>query len=239
MRTSELKTEANRLLMTLDRKPENIGIIMDIIKKCQMRDNEFVQWSKNLPEYFDAKTTLWEDNVPNGDFRKAEVYPGRVDAFVDMWVATIWNSMRCGRIVLASIIVRCAAWVCYPVDYRTTPEYATYSRISAELITDIIASIPFCLGWFASRKHLLDKNDLTGYACGEDDAPKGLAGYLVTWPLSCVLTQDYSTDNQRAWVQGRLEAISSQLGMRCAKMLTHVRGYTYVLKSEAGNYSAN
>lgn len=222
LRISELKTEINRLLMTLNRDEKGIEMIMQMIKKCQERDRECIQWSKNLPKYFQWKTVAWESSVRNGDYAKSEIFPGRLDAFQDLWVASVWSTLRCSRIVLASLIVRAAAWTCAPVDYRTTPEYAAYSRIGTELVTDLVASIPYQLGWFAKRKELLDRADLTSYCCGEDDAPKGLAGYFVSWPLSCILTQDYSTDDQRTWVRGRLHYVADVLGVRYAKMLTQV-----------------
>lgn len=222
IRVGELRAEVNCLLATLARTPENIEQMTDIIRRCQVVDLELIAWSKSLPECFAWKTVAWEDNVPSGDFSKAEVFPGRVDAYQDLWVASVWNMMRCSRIILASLIVRCAAWICAPLDYRTTPEYATAARVCVDNISDIIASVPFQLGWFSNRRHLLERANLSGFGCGEEDALKGLPGYFLTWPLTCVLGQDYASDNQRAWVKGRLEFIGNQLGVRYAHMLTKV-----------------
>lgn len=219
----ELRAEVNRLLVTLTRTPENVELMLDMIRRCQTVDHECANWAKDLPESFGFKTVAWEDNVPNGDYSKAEVYPGRVDAYQDLWVASVWNLMRSSRIILASLIVRCAAWVCAPLDYRTTPEYATAARTCVENITDILASVPYQLGWFANRKDLLEQVNLSAFGCGDEDALKGLPGYFLSWPLTCVLGQDYATDNQRAWVKGRLEFIGNQLGVRYAHMLTQVR----------------
>jgi hypothetical protein len=149
----------------------------------------------------------------------AEVFPGRIDAYQDLWVVSVWNLMRCSRIILASLIVRCAAWVCAPVDYRTTPEYATAARTCVDNITDIISSVPYQLGWFSNRRELLERANLSAFGCGEEDALKGLPGYFLTWPLTCVQGQDYTTDAQRAWVKGRLQFIGSHLGVRYAHVL--------------------
>lgn len=82
--------------------------------------------------------------------------------------------------------------------------------------------MPFQLGWFANRKHLLERANLSSFICGQEDAEKGLPGYFLTWPLTCVLGQDYATDSQRAWIKGRLEFIGNQLGVRYAHMLTQL-----------------
>lgn len=222
LQISELKTEANKLLVSLLHSPENTKTIMNVIRKCQLKDQELQHWSENIPDNYKGKPVTWVSGVPGGDYSKAEVFPGRVDAFQDLWVTTVWVTMRCSRLVLASMIVRAIAWVYSPIDYRTTPEYATWSNTCASIITDLCAAIPYQLGWFKSRQELLERSDLTSYCCGDEAGAKGLSGYFVTWPLSCIITQDYSTAGQREWAKGRLEFIASDLGVRYAKMLTHV-----------------
>ncbi len=222
LQISELKTEANKLLVSLHHSPENIETIMQIMRKCQIKDQELLQWSENIPDNYQGKPVTWVNGLPDGNYSKAEVFPGRVDAFEDLWVTTVWVTMRCSRLVLASIIVRAAAWVCSPIDYRTTPEYAAWSDTCASIISDLCAAIPYQLGWFKSRQELLERSDLTSYGCGDEAGAKGLSGYFVTWPLSCIITQDYSTAGQREWAKGRLEHIASDLGVGYAKMLTHV-----------------
>lgn len=222
IKIGELRCEVNRLLTTAPRTPDNMEIIIDVIRRCQVQDQACARWCRNLPDYFQCKTATWEDNVPNGDYTKAEVYPGRVDVYNDTWVATIWNMLRCGRIILNSIIVRCAAWVCAPVDYRTTPEYANAARTTVDIVTDVISSVPYQLGWFCKRKDLLDRANLSTFACGEDDSSKGLSGYFMTWPLGFIHSLDYLTDSQRIWVRGRLQYIGTHLGVRYALLLTQV-----------------
>lgn len=223
IKTSELRAEVTRLMTTVARTPENIELMLTLIRRAQTVDRECVQWMKNVPDSWGYKSVAWEDSVPSGDFSRAEVFPGRVDVYRDFYIASVWNMVRVTRLVLASVIVRCAAWVCSPVDYRTTPEYATAARTCVDTITDIIASVPYHLGWHLKpeRKHLLEKQ-LSGFACGDDDSLKGLAGYFLTWPLGCVQSQDYTTDAQRSWLKGRLRYIADELGVKYAHILCQV-----------------
>ncbi|KAJ3489369.1 hypothetical protein NLG97_g6010 [Lecanicillium saksenae] len=222
LQISVLKTEINRLLLSLNRTPENIEIIMQAIQKCHIKDDELLQWAKNLPEYYHVRTVTWIDDVPDGDYSRAEVFPGRVDACQELWIASVWMMMRCSRLVLGSIIVRAIAWACSPADYHMTPEYSTWSSICASVITDLGSILPYQLGWFNFRKELLERADLTSYCCGDDTAAKGLSGSFIVWPLSCIITQDYSTTSQREWAKGRLEYVATDLGIRYAKMLIAV-----------------
>ncbi|KFA60483.1 hypothetical protein S40285_07756 [Stachybotrys chlorohalonatus IBT 40285] len=223
LRAAEFRAEVNRLLGTLTRSPQNVEIILDLMRQCQLLDQELVNWFQTLPEEFQFETVAWEDNVPNGDYSKAEVFPGRVDAYQDWWIASVWNMARCARVVLSSLIVRCAAWVCSPVDYRTTPEYATAAKTCVDMFTDIIASVPFQLGWFTTRPHLLEKANIASFVCGNEGALKGLLGYWLTWPLTVIHGQDFATDSQRAWARGRLMFIGTQVGIKYAIMLAELK----------------
>ncbi|KAI0023492.1 hypothetical protein F4780DRAFT_776904 [Xylariomycetidae sp. FL0641] len=220
IKASELRAEVTRMMVSMARTPDNAEIMLEMIRKAQTLDQEIVTWMKNVPEHYKFETVAWEDHVPNGDYSKAEVFPGRVDLYRDFWISSLWNSARTTRLILASLIVRCAAWVCSPVDYRTTPEYATAARTCVETITDVIASVPYNLGWHLNKKHILQKANLSGFACGEDDHQKGLAGYFLCWPLTCINGQDYLTDAQRAWTIGRLKYIGYELGVKYGIVLS-------------------
>ncbi|KAK5995777.1 Transcription factor dbaG-like protein [Cladobotryum mycophilum] len=220
LRTGDIRGKVNQLMGELPRNEETIKVMQDMVKKAQIIDRDCVTWARSLPEHFRYQTVAWEQHDTYSDYSRAEVFPGRIDAYQDLWVASIWNMMRCSRIILASIVVRCTAWICAPVDYRSTPEYAAAARICVEIIEDIIASVPYQLGWFANRKYLLQHPSLSQFACGLEDTPKSLAGYFLTWPLACVQGQDYTTELQRAWVKERLVYIGKELGLRYALMLS-------------------
>ncbi|RYP92556.1 hypothetical protein DL770_001314 [Monosporascus sp. CRB-9-2] len=220
IKAGELLDEVRRYMTVLQRTPENIEIVLEVIRRCQTVDQEAVSWMNSLPEHWQYKTVAWENHVPNNDYSKAEVFPGRVDVYADAYIASVWNMVRTTRLILHIMIVRCAAWVCAPVDYRTTPEYATAARICVEISTDIIASAPPQLGWRPKRGDAVQRVQLGGFACGEEDSTKAFAGYSLAPSLVCVIGQDYTTDAQRTWLIGRLRYIGDELGVKYAHVLT-------------------
>lgn len=223
IKTSEIRAQAIQLIDSLTKSPESIELMLEIIRTAHAVDQEVAAWQQSLPEDWHYKTVAWEDSVLSGDCAQAEVFPGRVDVYNDVWIGTVANSARALRMILHAISVRCAAWVCAPVDYRTTPEYATAAGVCRDAITDIIASVPYFLGWHLRRKEVSHiKTNFGTFPCGEEDGAKGLAGYLVTWPLTCVISQDYATDAQREWVIGRLRKIGNDLGVRYALAMCEV-----------------
>lgn len=225
LKTSELRADATRLMMGAARTPESIRLMLVLVQRAQAVDQDAVRWMRDLPEAWRFESVAWEDSVPGGDLGRAEVFPGRVDLYRDYSIASAWNMLRGARLILASVIVRCAAWVCSPVDYRTTPEYATAARTCVDMITDVIASVPYHLGWHLrpERRHLLQRR-LSGFACGDEDSLKGLTGYYLTWPLAVVAGQDYTTDAQRSWVHGRLRYIADEMGVKYARIILQVSG---------------
>ncbi|KIH89099.1 hypothetical protein SPBR_06595 [Sporothrix brasiliensis 5110] len=256
IRTAALRSRAADLMATSsDRSPENVARIMALAQEAYSLDRDCVAWQANVPVEWRYHTVAWQDKLPEGgDYGRAEVFPGKIDVYRDIYIASVWNMVRATRLCLASIGVRCAAWACAPADYRTTSQYATAARMCSDIITDIIASVPFYLGWHKSqdfssssaspdrRHHSKDPPSATqstdgstegdsdneytpslGFVCGDDSSLKGLAGYFLAWPLTNINSQDYTTDNQRAWVIGRLKHISNELGVRYAGFLAELR----------------
>ena len=119
MRVAELRAEVNQVLAGTPRVPENFQQVLELIHRAQAMEQEFLCWEDSLPDFWAMKTVAWVDNIPNEDLMNADVCPGKVDMYNDLFVANAWNYARVSRLFLHGIIVRCAAWVCHPIDYRT------------------------------------------------------------------------------------------------------------------------
>jgi hypothetical protein len=220
LQTTELRAAVNALLCSCQRKPEYFQKVVEIMRRCQAMDQAFTQWEDTLPESWRPKTVAWVDNVPGGDLTKAEVYPGRVDLYDDNLIAASWNHMRISRLFVSGLVIRCAAWMCSPVDYRTTPEYAQGARLGVDIVTDILASVPYHLGWHIDEDGSLVDGDLSGNTGGlENGGTTALGGFLIMWPLFCVNSSDFTTDAQRKWVDGRMRIIHEVLGLNQAKVM--------------------
>jgi hypothetical protein len=231
LRVAELRAEINHCLAAYPRTPEYFQKVLDLMRRAQGMEQEFHDWTNSIPEAWQVKTAAWVDNVPGGDITKADVCPGKVDMYQDIFIAAMWNHSRISRLFLAGMVVRCAAWVCSPVDYRTTPEYATSARIGVDMVIDIIASVPFLLGWRVDQDGQLKAGDLSGFTSGQDDitSSKALGGFFLTWPLFCAVCSDYATDSQRQWIKGRMNLISDVMGMNQAKTIGSVRPHIALL----------
>ncbi|ESZ96651.1 hypothetical protein SBOR_2961 [Sclerotinia borealis F-4128] len=214
LQVAELRGDLNRILTSHPRSAETNELVNEIRTRAIELGQEYQKWEETQTK----QTVAWVDNIPGGDITKADVCPGRVDLYADVFACSAWNFSRVSRIFIAAIVIRCAAWNCYPVDYRTTPEYAQMSRLGQEMICDIIASVPFMFGWHLDAEGRLKSEDVMGG--GEDVmGVKALGGVYTIWPLLSVSCSDFTTDSQRLWVKGRFKFISEVIGLNQAKVV--------------------
>lgn len=224
LRVAELRAEINTSLASFPRTPEYFVKVSALSKRAAALEHEYQEAVACLPEDWSLKTVAWVDQIPGGDITRAEVCPGRVDMYKDLWVAWTWNNARIARLYISGAIMRCAAWIGFPMDYRTTPEYATAHATCADLVTDIVASIPYHLGWRVEKSGALKADDFEGFSfsVGDFSNPRALGGFFSMYPLLSIMCTDYITDSQRAWARGRLVYIAEHIGLNHAKVISTV-----------------
>lgn len=221
LEVSDLRAEVTRLMATLARNDQGLELMLEMLRKVQDLDLQMANFLQGLPAEYQFTPLYWEDKVPEDDqVRHAPRYPGRIDAYPDLIVASIWNATRATRVILMSLLIRVAAWICSPADFRSTPEYATAVRTCRANIADIISTVPYMLSMH--QRDVQQPSSAaapSGFACGTDEQSKMLGGLMVAWPLTTVRTCDYTMDSQREWAVGRLNFIASELGVKYASSL--------------------
>jgi hypothetical protein len=200
---------------------ENTEKVMKLLRRAEALDQEYLEWIKALPAGWEIKTVAWVD----GDVKNLStslVHPGRVDAYGELWMAYKYNIVRACRLFIWTTILRCAAWLGVPQDYRLTPEYTVAARICRQLIEDIVASVPYFFGWNSKNDGAM--NARANFACGTNDDPavKPLAGIFVMWPLFAAAASDFASPSQRIFLRGRLKHVAEIMGINQALILFQV-----------------
>lgn len=238
-------------MTVLPRSEQGIDIMLEMLHRIHDLDRKIANWLATLPEDYQYGPLYWEEDPDEHDQQHDQqhehqhqqhqnqqntrartpplshrpVFPGRVDVYHDVVAASMLNGVRASRIILASILIRCAAWICSPADYRATPEYATAVRTIRDNIAAIVSSIPFMMstlppaGAGGSRSGSIVAGS---FLCGADEQAKMVGGLMASWPLSTVRTCDFTTDAQREWAVGRLNSIANDLGIKYASTLANV-----------------
>ncbi|KAK3684190.1 hypothetical protein B0T22DRAFT_271386 [Podospora appendiculata] len=232
LKTGELRAEVAHLLTGISRTAESIEILLEMSQRVRSLDHDIATWLASIPPESCPRTLcwMWDDEIDlsqgTKSYSEVAVFPGRVDIYPDLVTANTWNIARVARLLLASLSIRITGWVSSPMGYHNTTEYTTSQRISEGAITDIIASIPYHLGWH-TKQHMRgmshDSNsEHSGFACGEDAPTKALPGLFLIWSLTCIKNFDLSTEEQRAWAKGRLRFIEEQVGLKYARIVNDV-----------------
>lgn len=225
LEVSDLRAEVTRLMSVLTRNNDGLDIMLEMLRKCQDMDRRIGTCLQGLDNDYQPQALYWEnsplpvDSYGRALWKHASVFPGRVDVYRDLMTACMWNGQRATRIILGSLIIRVAAWICSPEDYRNTPEYTTAMGTIQSCIEGIISSVPFMLGAFTPGQFNTQAVSAGSFLCGADEQAKMVGGLMISWPLSTVRTCDFTTDAQREWTVGRLNYISNDLGIRYANAL--------------------
>ncbi|KAM7199623.1 hypothetical protein V8F33_004434 [Rhypophila sp. PSN 637] len=257
LRTADIRAEVSRMMERVTAlKRENPGRILwgqeiedisQLLTRVRLLDREIAQFLSGVPP---SQTLTWIGEVGDprfsGNLQESEVYPGRVDVYPDVMTASLWNTARVSRLILASSNIRLMAWLSKHGDggggnggsgggdYRDMPEYIIMRQICEGVIADIIASVPARTfrktdddGVF---RRVMSQSGV-GFACGIDDTNQGLggqrnikslAGLFLTWPLVSIKNIDFCSPPQREWVTARLNCIARQAGLRHAGVINQV-----------------
>ena len=192
--------------------------IIEVQTMAQDLELKFKDWENSLDPAWSFSSVAWIDDMEESQLDFSPSFPGRLDKYRDISIATAWCMMRANRIMLGAGIVRANAWLHPEEDYRITPEYATTARISKDLIEDIIAAIPTFLGGFER----LTRGRTPGIQSDVLGGKSSLALFIM-WPLFIISISDHTTDQQRKWVLGRLRVIAEKVGILQASLFTQVR----------------
>lgn len=234
METSQLRRELERHITSCAGQqhisPDELIMYMLRVRAI---DNEMAAFLASLPNEYRPYTLAMAGEVPGGDYENAEAFPGRVDMYSDITMASVWVGIRSCRLVMSYFAVRCMA-LTYPpgTDYRTLPNFIEEVRRCSSLIDDVVAAVPYFLGStppvssivqdtmpYGQNRAATSASATSGFACGDDHGhgmPKALAGYLLIWPLAGAYTHDCASPAQRAYMAGRLKYMGNILGLRYA-----------------------
>ncbi|KJZ76952.1 hypothetical protein HIM_03829 [Hirsutella minnesotensis 3608] len=221
-----IRVEVERVFAAGEQTSSKLKALIDT---CQANIAACRKWEKTVPNDWRYYTDYWQDrdNFQTADYLlKAKIFPGRVDVYPDIGIVSVWNSVRVCRLLLNSLALRCEAQLCAPKNYRTTPAYMAIARDCAKVVEDIIASVPCYLGYVPKQQQAspLYSHHSFGFACGEENALKGLGGLRLLWMLPFLHALDFVTDDQRLWVRGRLQYIGRRMGVQHADNMSKMRG---------------
>ncbi|KAJ5237373.1 hypothetical protein N7489_007464 [Penicillium chrysogenum] len=137
----------------------------------------------------------------------------------DVWIASVWNSMRVCRILanhaISHLLLRGANtdsnWF-FANNYADRMHQAT--RTIVRLRDEILASVPQLMGYATSpAQELQQQKQAQQHERSKNNAGLAVGGYFACWVLltvGCMHNLDHET---RAWTAAQLRRISCQTGL--------------------------
>lgn len=175
-------------------------------------DRRFAEWENSrVPEF---KPTV-VGHVGRSKYESeisVAYWQGKVDTYLDLYVASVWNIFRMARLLLATLIVKLSDAL--GSDDSCVGPLHTANRI----VEDIVASIPY---------HLVDNLpvflDELASSTEITDPGKSLGGLLLMHPLFVASTMPFLPRNTREYMRRCLTWIGSNMGLDQASLLAKVR----------------
>jgi hypothetical protein len=184
----------------------------NIIPALLALDAEYAEWASRCPPQFIYKTVNLKE-------RSDEVFSDHYHVYSSIWVAKVWNSYRCVRILVNELLVdQFTHLFQHPkttLPARDESTDAQENQIMAsnstllQLAHDICASVPYCLGYDNALDPALR------------EPPRAASGNLLLWPLYSAAVTGMVSPMMRDWVAGRLMLIAEVIGIKQAIPLAH------------------
>ncbi|KAH6680013.1 hypothetical protein F5X68DRAFT_263689 [Plectosphaerella plurivora] len=168
----------------------------------------FSQSFSSPPQSAALPTSPIEQDAEARSYGNITAFPSSpIYSFPNVWAAGKYINSHVSRIVLNEAACRCIAWLCAPADHKQIKEYRDAFAVGCEQLEQVISSTPYFFGWTG------DATTTPYFPCGTANAPKGLGYICCIWPLQTCGTSIFASRAQRAFLKGRLWAVSDIMGI--------------------------
>jgi len=176
-------------------------------------EKDLAQWQYTRCANFNARVAGHISRTQAGSSKPGVGYwPGKVEAYFDLYVAGVWNTSRTARLLLISLILKLSS-VTYDAD-----TYAREQKEAQVLVDDIIASIPYHLSDGLPR-FLAEGGKGEGLL--EPGRPVG--GLLLMHPIYVASTLLIVPQEMREYLKDCLSWIGINMGIGQASVFAKVR----------------
>jgi hypothetical protein len=188
------------------------GELYQLRKEAIVLDEEIERWQAIRCSAFNPRTIGQITKEQASLVSNVGYWPGRVDAYFDLYVAGVWNTSRIARLLIISLILKLS-------NFLNDKQYHAIKRNDAlELVRDIIASIPY---------HLTD--DLQVFlqnGCENDQVVspgKPVGGLLLMHPMYIASTLMIVPQEMREYLKDCLSWIGTYMGIGQASVFAKVK----------------
>ncbi|PMD32695.1 hypothetical protein L207DRAFT_440254 [Hyaloscypha variabilis F] len=189
---------ANTLLANKSDVPD----LYQLKQEAMALERDFEEWQRLRCPSFNPRIVGHVNPTRNGTRHNVGCWPGRVDAYFDLYVAGVWNTSRTARLLLISLILKLSSVV------HDAQCHAREHKEALILVGDIIASIPYHLT--DELQNFLDEGGKGGKSL-EPGRPVG--GLLLMHPIYVASTLLIVPQEMREYLKDCLSWIGINMGI--------------------------
>ena len=173
---------------------------------------DFTVWQKTRCPDFNPRTVGHIPKLQSGSMLEVGYWPGRVDAYFDLYVAGVWNTSRTARLLLISLILKLSNIL------NDNRDHTREHKNALHLAEDIVASIPY---------HITEDLHIFFRKRGEKEEGinpgRPVGGLLLMHPLYVASTLPIVPPKMREYMRKSLAWIGTNMGIGQASVFAKVR----------------
>jgi hypothetical protein len=178
--------------------------------ECQTLKERLAKWEDAQPQEAKPTTVAMLEPVFQTPCTPIGRWPGKVDTYPDLYIASVWNYARAARILLTSLMLTISTHLGHWGESHDT----LTSNIKVD-IQEILSSIPYHL---AENLYDFLKEGETEIS----DPGKTLGGMLIMHPLYIASKAPFLPEETKNYLQRCLSWIASNMGIGQAEILAQV-----------------
>jgi hypothetical protein len=192
----------------LSNSPVGSDELYQLREEAVVLDQDFAMWQNIRCPKFNPRTVGSVNGLRSG----VGLWPGRVDAYFDLYIAGVWNTSRTARLLLISLILKLSKL------FDDNQEHTRHQKDGLHLAEDIIASIPYHL---AEDLQVFLKDGGKHKETMNPGRPVG--GLLLMHPIYVASTLLIVPQQMREYMKDCLAWIGTNMGIGQASIFAKVR----------------
>ncbi len=191
--------------------------------RAAVKDNAIIDTSSIVLSFLSIEAALaeWVTLLPprwaytTVDTTESDTHYGRQHhVYEDIWIASVWNSYRCVRLLCNEEILVHIGRLSSSLSLSLGVDYSAQARMSRNLLNQLAADICISATFHLGQPKIEDGRFL--FEC------RSLFGFYLLWPLFVAASVAGTPDPLRLWVIRVLDGIGRSMGIQQASALAEM-----------------
>ena len=190
------------------------AVFTKVITDCSSIVLSFLSIEAALSEWVMLLPPQWTFTTVDTTTESGADYGRQRHVYEDIWIASVWNSYRCVRMLCNEEILGHLRRLPSPPSLSTGADYSAQARMSRSILNQLASEICTSVTFHLGQPKVEDGRLL--FQC------RALYGIHLLWPLYIAGNVSETPRSRRSWVTDVLDGIGYSLGIRQASALAQM-----------------